>query len=97
MMAWIDMAGLGAGFFVIMAFYMRDQRSLRACAIVSNLLFVTYSATLSLWPVLTLHLVLLPLNAYRLSELIRWGECPEVFAFRDESKTESREREAGVQ
>ncbi|MCG6903346.1 MAG: hypothetical protein LJE68_11770 [Rhodobacter sp.] len=85
------MAGLGAGFFVIMAFYMRDQRLLRACAIVSNLLFVIYAASLSLWPVLVLHLVLLPLNAYRLFELTNWNACPEVFAFSHGANAKSGE------
>lgn len=77
-MTWIDGTGLGAGFFVILAFYMREHRSLRMCAIISNLLFMIYAAALSLWPILVLHAVLLPLNACRLTELIRHRERLEL-------------------
>lgn len=77
-MTWIDCTGLGAGLFVILAFYMRVQLSLRVCAIVSNILFIIYGAALSLWPILILHAALLPLNAYRLAQLMRKCERSEL-------------------
>jgi hypothetical protein len=77
-MTWMDCIGLGAGLFVILAFYMREQRSLRVCAIVSNILFVIYGAALSLWPIFLLHALLLPLNAYRLTQVLRDCERPQL-------------------
>lgn len=71
---YVDATGLAAGFFVILAFYMQDARNLRVCAIVSNLLFITYGAALTLWPILILHATLLPLNVVRLCQLIRRTE-----------------------
>ncbi|MEM6636259.1 MAG: hypothetical protein AAF667_10230 [Pseudomonadota bacterium] len=65
----IDIAGVLAGIFVILAFYARDQVWLRRFAITSNLLFVYYGWQMQLWPILALHLILLPLNGMRLWEI----------------------------
>jgi hypothetical protein len=64
----IDGIGLSAGAFVILAFYARRPATLRIFAICSNLLFVAYAAPTGLWPVLVLHVLLLPLNVVRLSQ-----------------------------
>jgi CRP/FNR family transcriptional regulator, cyclic AMP receptor protein len=67
---WVDFIGVLAGGFVILAFYAREPMHLRLYAITSNLLFIAYGAMDSLWPVLALHALLLPLNALRFWE--RW-------------------------
>jgi hypothetical protein len=63
-----DWIGLSAGVFVVLAFYARRPMRLRLFAIASNLLFILYAGVSGLWPVLVLHVVLLPLNVLRLWE-----------------------------
>lgn len=65
----VDLIGILAGIFVVLAFYATDPERLRQHAIVSNILFITYAIQLGLWPIVLLHAVLLPLNWKRLSEL----------------------------
>jgi hypothetical protein len=54
---------------VLMTFMAKDMRVLRTVAILSNVAFIIYGALEMLPPVLCLHLVLLPLNVFRLSEI----------------------------
>ncbi|MCI0754982.1 dienelactone hydrolase family protein [Teichococcus vastitatis] len=69
---------------VLGAFLMRRMRPLRLIAIVSNLAFMVYAAELGLVPVLLLHIVLLPVNLWRLNERVApelasqaARQCPE--------------------
>jgi hypothetical protein len=48
---------------------MRSMSSLRYIAIASNLAFIAYGYTGDLMPVLLLHMLLLPVNVLRLTEL----------------------------
>ncbi|MEL6518494.1 MAG: hypothetical protein AAFR34_03375 [Pseudomonadota bacterium] len=64
-----DAVGLGAGAFVILAFYSTNGRALRVFAITSNLLFILYGVMVQLWPIFLLHAILLPLNLLRLSQI----------------------------
>ena len=48
---------------------MKTMLPLRACAIASNIAFIVYGFFGEIYPVLVLHLVLLPLNIKRLHEL----------------------------
>jgi len=61
-----DIIGFVAAGLVLATFAMKDMRALRATAIISNLAFIVYGAVNGLLPVLTLHLLLLPLNVQRL-------------------------------
>jgi hypothetical protein len=61
-----DLIGYVASALVLATFAMKDMRRLRAIAILSNLAFIAYGALFALLPVLGLHLVLLPLNIWRL-------------------------------
>ncbi|MEM9474873.1 MAG: hypothetical protein AAGA71_06250 [Pseudomonadota bacterium] len=65
----IELIGIFAGLFVVLAFYTTDHVRLRQHAIVSNVLFIWYALYLKLWPIIVLHAVLLLLNWKRLSEL----------------------------
>jgi hypothetical protein len=40
-------------------------------AIVSNVIFIAYGALANVLPILILHAILLPLNAYRLREMLQ--------------------------
>ncbi|MEM8631220.1 MAG: hypothetical protein AAGF74_08280 [Pseudomonadota bacterium] len=67
-MTFVDITGVAAGLFVILAFHAKNPRWLRRYAIASNALFVFYAWQMALWPVILLHAILLPLNTSRLIE-----------------------------
>jgi hypothetical protein len=67
-MSWIEPTiGYVASALVLATFCMRDMATLRCVAIASNLAFITYGAMAGLGPVLVLHLLLLPVNVWRLT------------------------------
>lgn len=68
-MGLIDLAGWLAAGFTLLTFVCRDMRRLRTLAILANLSFVIYGAGAGLLPVLALHLLLAPVNIWRLREL----------------------------
>ena len=61
-MTLIDGVGYLASALVLLTFCMSTMLSLRAVAIGSNLAFVAYGLSADVYPVLALHLILLPLN-----------------------------------
>jgi hypothetical protein len=61
-----DALGYLAALLVLAAFCMRDMTTLRVLAFASNLAFIAYAASAGLQPVLLLHVVLLPVNLWRL-------------------------------
>ncbi len=64
--AYVDLLGFAAGGTTIVAFACRQMFALRLAAIGANVLFIAYSLTLGLAPILVLHCILLPLNLFRL-------------------------------
>ena len=66
-----DVLGYSAAALVLITFVAQSMRSLRAIAIASNVAFIAYAWVAELPPVLVLHLVLLPLNAWRLWQASR--------------------------
>ena len=76
----INLIGYMAASLVLATFCMRSMSALRLIALASNLAFMAYGYLADLMPVLILHLVLFPVNAYRLLQLIR-------FDFRPSSRT----------
>jgi hypothetical protein len=65
-----EISGYVASTLVLCTFVAKDMRVLRIVAIFSNLAFITYGTIEWLPPVLFLHLVLLPLNIFRLAEIV---------------------------
>jgi hypothetical protein len=63
-----DIIGFVASALVLATFAMKDMRRLRLTAVLSNVAFIAYGLFCSLMPVLVLHLLLLPLNVFRLRE-----------------------------
>lgn len=63
-----DVLGYLASALVLLTFSARSMRLLRSIAIVSNLMFIGYALAAELKPVLLLHALLLPMNAWRLCE-----------------------------
>jgi len=65
-----DLAGYLASAMVLLTFLTKDMRLLRILGILSNVAFITYAVLDSLPPVLVLHLLLLPINVFRLRGLL---------------------------
>lgn len=61
-----ELLGYLASGLVLMTFSVRSTIALRALGLLSNLAFVVYAWLAGLAPVMTLHLALLPVNAWRL-------------------------------
>src|ERR1700754_720249 len=70
-MTWIDALGYAASASVLLTFCMSTMVPLRVVAICSNVLFASYGAVVHIYPVLVLHLVLLPVNVIRLMQIRR--------------------------
>jgi CRP/FNR family transcriptional regulator, cyclic AMP receptor protein len=69
----IDIAGYLAAGLVLATFCTSSMGRLRSIALASNVAFITYGYLANLTPVLILHAILLPVNAYRLGQLY-WSE-----------------------
>ena len=63
---------------VLAAFGMKDMVNLRIAAICSNIAFITYALLLDLPPILILHVILLPLNGWRLMGVLKQRGAMEV-------------------
>lgn len=70
-MVWFDVAGWLGALLTAGAYSMRNMKWLRIVAVGANLSFITYGFAASVWPMLVLHLFLLPLNLFRLMEITR--------------------------
>jgi CRP/FNR family transcriptional regulator, cyclic AMP receptor protein len=70
-MLWINLLGYAASAAVLATFCMSTMIPLRVMALVSNVFFIAYGYVDHLYPVLLLHAVLLPVNAYRLVQFYR--------------------------
>ena len=58
----IDLLGYAASASILITFCMSTMVPLRVVAIVSNVLFATFGGLAHIYPVLVLHVVLLPVN-----------------------------------
>ncbi len=70
--------GFIASALVLAAFGMKDMVNLRIVAICSNFAFITYALLLHLLPILVLHVILLPLNGWRLAQALNQSNCVGV-------------------
>ncbi len=68
-MAWIDLLGYAASATVLATFCMTTMIPLRIIALVSNILFTAFGAWAHIYPVMILHLILLPVNTVRLVQI----------------------------
>ena len=77
---WVDAAGYIASVVVFATFCMRTMIALRVAAIGSNICFIGFGLAAHVYPVLLLHVVLLPLNTLRTLEMVRLTRRIEVAA-----------------
>jgi CRP/FNR family cyclic AMP-dependent transcriptional regulator len=66
----VELLGYAAAACVFITFYMKTMVPLRTVGIVSNVLFIGYGYAVDAYPVLILHVVLLPLNVVRLRQML---------------------------
>ncbi|MGH6920722.1 MAG: Crp/Fnr family transcriptional regulator, partial [Geminicoccaceae bacterium] len=66
-----DFAGFLAALLTFVTFYMKTMVPLRVVGILSNLAFLTYAMIEDLIPIMILHGALLPLNLFRLHEILK--------------------------
>ena len=64
----VDAFGFVASIMTLVAFAQRSMLPMRVAAIAANVFFIAYGALGPYYPVLSLHLVLLPLNLRRFVE-----------------------------
>jgi CRP/FNR family cyclic AMP-dependent transcriptional regulator len=69
----IDILGYAASAMTLATFAQQTMLPMRILAIAANVCFIGYGAMGLFMPVLTLHLVLLPINLIRLHTLLRWS------------------------
>lgn len=70
-MSWVIVLGYAASAAVLATFCMSTMIPLRVVALVSNVLFIAYGYADHLYPVLFLHVILLPVNTLRLVQFYR--------------------------
>jgi len=70
-MSWIDLLGYAASLAVFATFCMQTMVPLRVVALGSNVLFSCYGYFGHVYPVMALHLVLFPINLFRLTQVRR--------------------------
>jgi len=70
-MNWLNFLGYAASATVFVTFCMKTMIPLRMLAIASNVLFCAYGYLDHIYPVLILHLALLPINTIRLIQIQR--------------------------
>jgi len=68
-MSWIDFLGFSAALSVLASFCMTTIVALRALALLSNILFILYGWCANIYPVLILHVILLPVNLFKLHRI----------------------------
>jgi CRP/FNR family transcriptional regulator, cyclic AMP receptor protein len=78
-----DAMGYIAALFVFMTFWMKTMVPLRLAGLASNVFFIAYGGLLFAYPVLVLHVLLLPLNVLRLREMLQLTKRVEKAAAGD--------------
>ncbi|HXD44413.1 MAG TPA: cyclic nucleotide-binding domain-containing protein, partial [Pseudolabrys sp.] len=82
---WIDGLGYLASGLVFATFCMKTMIPLRLIAMTSNIAFIAYGFAGHLYPVLFLHVILLPMNIWRFFEMIKLVRRVEAAATGDHS------------
>lgn len=66
----IEAMGWLAAVLTVATYAVRTMMALRILALVSSLVFVGYAAVLQLWPLVGMELILIPINVYRLWQIV---------------------------
>jgi CRP/FNR family cyclic AMP-dependent transcriptional regulator len=101
-MSYVNVVGFLASGLVLATFGMKDMVQLRLVAICSNVAFMAYGAAMHLPPVWLLHLALLPLNGFRLTQVLRAMQmapcpCPSMLRYFAQATTPLPRRADGIE
>jgi CRP/FNR family cyclic AMP-dependent transcriptional regulator len=69
-LGWAQIPGYAGAVFVVVSFMMKTMIPLRIMTILSNICFILYAYLESQYPTFVLHIVLLPLNAVRIYQML---------------------------
>jgi CRP/FNR family transcriptional regulator, cyclic AMP receptor protein len=67
----VELLGYLAVSLMFSTFYMKNMIPLRIVGIISNIVFIAYTSQQHIIPVFILHTALLPMNCYRLAQMLR--------------------------
>ncbi len=68
---YLHAGGLFATIFVVATYTMRTMIPLRICGILANVALIALSVPTGNWPTAALHMILLPVNVYRLHQMLQ--------------------------
>jgi Bacterial inner membrane protein len=70
-MTWVEYVGFCGSGLAVWTYWMREMIQLRIVAVIGCLCFLTYGALIESYPIMLMEVTLLPINAYRLFQLLR--------------------------
>jgi len=70
-MTWIESIGFCGSVLAVWTYWMREMVPLRIVAVLGCVCFLTYGALIRSYPIIAMEATLLPINAYRLLQLLR--------------------------
>jgi Bacterial inner membrane protein len=68
---WIEVVGFCGSALAILTYWMREMIPLRIAAVLGCLCFLAYAILIGAYPLIVMEAILLPINLYRLVELLR--------------------------
>jgi CRP/FNR family cyclic AMP-dependent transcriptional regulator len=68
---WIEAVGFCGSALAILTYWMREMIPLRIAAVLGSLCFLGYALLIGSYPLILMEATLLPINLYRLAELLR--------------------------
>ena len=72
---WIELIGFAGSALAVLTYWMREMLPLRVAAVLGCICFLIYATVLGSYPLILMEAMLLPINAYRLLELLRSDEA----------------------
>ena len=70
-MSWIELIGFCGSILAVWTYWMREMIPLRIVAVLGCICFLTYGILIRSYPLIAMEATLLPINAYRLLQLLR--------------------------
>ncbi len=67
---WVELLGWVASALTVLTYAMSTMMTLRIIAITSSLIFLIYAVSLQAWPLGAMEMVLLPINTFRLWQIV---------------------------
>jgi Bacterial inner membrane protein len=68
---WIEVIGFCGSALAILTYWMREMIPLRIVAVLGCVCFLAYALLIGAYPLIVMEAILLPINLYRLAELLR--------------------------